>query len=265
MAPPPDFTVQLPVYEGPLDLLLQLIEKRELDITRVSLAAVTDEYLAHLRSLEVVDPARVADFLTVAARLLLIKSRLLLPQERQELEGADDSEDDGEALARALEEYRQFKAVARLLAEYENQGQRAYLREAPPPTFEKRLDPGGLPPDALLKALRRVLAQQARTPEPVDAVVRPLRVTVRQRFVELTARLRAGKPLAFHDVLGAAPTRQEVIATFLALLELVKVGRARVVQPALFAPILVEPVMETLRQVPEDEGEAGPGDVDEDV
>ncbi|HBY92518.1 MAG TPA: hypothetical protein DEP84_00910 [Chloroflexi bacterium] len=259
-----DFTVQLPVYEGPLDLLLHLIEKRELDITQVSLAVVTDDYLAHLHTLEAVDPGRVAEFLVVAARLVLIKSRLLLPREH---EAEDDNEDEGngEALARALAAYRQFKTVARDLSEREGAGLRAYVREAPPPDLERRLDPAGLTVADLFKALRTILDQRAPEPESVDTVVRPLRVTVRQRINELTTRLRAGQALAFDEVLGAEPSRQEVIATFLALLELIKMGRARANQAALFAPIAIEPVMEVLSQLPEAQSDQGAGEVDEEV
>lgn len=262
MSTPADFTVQLPLFEGPLDLLLHLIEKRELDITRVSLAAVTDDYLAYLRTLEAVDPGRVAEFLVIAARLLLIKSRLLLPQEQRE---QDEDEDDGAALARALEAYRQFKRIARALSERESQGLRAYLREAPAPDLEKRLDPGGLTSADLLAALRAVLDQHPPPPQSVDAVVRPLRVSVRQRINELTTRLRTGEVLAFEEVLGAAPDRQDVIATFLALLELIKMGCARARQRELFAPITIEPVMEVLAQLPEEEADQSTGDIDQEV
>lgn len=259
-----DFTVQLPLYEGPLDLLLHLIEKRELDITQVSLATVTDDYLAYLRSLESVDPGRVAEFLVVAARLVLIKSRLLLPEERRE-QGEDEDGGDGEALARALEVYRQFKNVAGALSDRESQGLRAYVREAPAPDLEKRLDPAGLTLADLLKALRAVLDQRAPAAESVDTVVRPLRVTVRQRIIELTMRLRRGQALAFEEVLGEAPSRQAVIATFLALLELIKMGRAHAGQAGLFGPITIEPVMEVLAQLPEAESDESTGEVDDEV
>lgn len=238
-----EFTVQLPFFEGPLDLLLHLIERRELDITKVSLAMVTDEYMAYLAALERVDPGRVADFLVVAARLLLLKSRMLLPQERQEEE---EEEDDGEALARALEAYRQFKQIAELLAEREAAGLRAYVREAPPPDLEPRLSPNGVSVNDLLAALRDILRQKPPPPESVDTVVRPLRVTVRQRIRTLAARLRQGGRFRFEELFAGDVDRQDVIATFLALLETLKLGWARVEQEKPFAPIYIEPIAENV-------------------
>lgn len=239
-----EFIVHLPVFEGPLDLLLHLIERRELDITQVSLAAVTDEYLEYLHQLEEVDPARVASFLVIAARLLVIKSRLLLPSEAPPPD--EDEEDEGEELVRALEVYRQFKQVAALLQEREVAGLRAYVREAPPPDLEPRLVPDGTGLADLLAALRRVLAQVPEEPESVDTVVRPIKVTVRECARRLTERLRQGRPFRFEEMFKGVPTRQEVIATFLALLELIRLQRARVRQPEPFAPIEIEPVLENL-------------------
>ena len=98
------YQVRLSLFEGPLDLLLHLIEREELDITKISLAQVTDQYLAYISQLEELHPETLADFLVVAARLLLIKSQILLPRpEAQPL--AVDEEDPGEALARQLREY----------------------------------------------------------------------------------------------------------------------------------------------------------------
>lgn len=238
-----EFTVQLPVFEGPLDLLLHLIQKRELDITKVSLAAVTDDYLAYLRRLERVDPGRIADFLVIAARLLVIKSRLLLPVDEDT--DADD-EEDGEALARALEAYRQFREVADMLADREAEGLRAYIREAPSPELEPRLDPQGTSLDDLMRALRRVLEERPDEPESVDTVVRPIRVTVRECIENLTSRLRQGTRFNFEELLSEQRSRQEIIGNFLALLELIKMQRATVQQESLFTQIYIEPIPENI-------------------
>lgn len=252
------YTVTLPhfEFEGPLELLLQLIEKKELDITLISLASVTDEFLATLRAHEPRDPDQLADFLVVAARLLLIKSTLLLPGTPQE----GPEEEQGENLAQTLELYRHFKEVATHLAEREAQGLRSFVRQAPIPGLEPRLDPQGLTLNDLFGALRKILQERPPEPESVDEVVRPLRITVRQRINELTARLREGQPLAFGTLLSAEPTRQEVIATFLALLELLKLGWARVRQEGLWGQIELVPILEEL---PHSEGEEGPAEVDE--
>src|SRR5919109_5153241 len=96
-----DYTVRLPVFEGPLDLLLRLIEREELDITAISLAQVADQYLAHVRAMETSDPAALSAFLVIAAKLLLIKSRALLPRPAVP-HNADETLDEGAELARQL-------------------------------------------------------------------------------------------------------------------------------------------------------------------
>jgi segregation and condensation protein A len=132
-------------FEGPLDLLLHLIEHRELDITRVSLAAVADQFLEIISQPGVVELSALADYLVTAAKLILIKSRLLLPQ--PESPTAEGEEDVGEALARQLREYKMFKQAAGFLRERERRGLHAYPRFAPPPRplrIQKRTSPNAM-------------------------------------------------------------------------------------------------------------------------
>src|SRR5438132_6923578 len=118
------YTIRLPDFEGPLDLLLHLIEREELDITRLALAQVTDQYIQYLSAMQRADAEQIAEFLVVAAKLLLIKSRLLLPQEP--VPGEALSEDVAGELTRQLLEYRRYKKVALQMKEREGQGLRAY-------------------------------------------------------------------------------------------------------------------------------------------
>ncbi|RLC70356.1 MAG: chromosome segregation protein ScpA, partial [Chloroflexi bacterium] len=150
------YQVRLPVFEGPLDLLLHLIEREELDITSVSLAQVTDQYLTYLSLMEKPPAEVLADFLVVAAKLLLIKSRALLPQPPGSL--STEEEDVGEDLARQLIEYRRFKRVAESLRRREEAGLRAYLRLAPPPRLARPLDLEDVPLDDLVAAMRQALS-----------------------------------------------------------------------------------------------------------
>ena len=130
------YTVQIPVYEGPLDLLLQLIEHAELDITAVSLAEVTDQYLAHIHAMQV--PAdEISAFLVVAAKLLQIKSEALLPRPPVH-EGGEANL--GEALAQQLRIYKRFKELATWLDGRTELHLRTFLRVAPPPKIESHLD-----------------------------------------------------------------------------------------------------------------------------
>ena len=122
------YQVQLPVFKGPLDLLLHLIEQQELDITTIALAQVTDQYLAYLQYLHEASPDDLTAFLTVAARLLLLKSRALLPRPPQAME---ETEDVGEDLVRQLREYRQFKQIAHYLRERDQDTMHMYPRDLP--------------------------------------------------------------------------------------------------------------------------------------
>src|SRR6185295_15384281 len=127
MTAPNNYTVQLPVYAGPLDLLLQLIERDELDITKVALAQVTDQFLSYLKVLESLNLGDIADFLVIAARLILIKSEALLPRPVVREPGEEDPADE---LARQLIAYKRYKEIALTLREREDAGLRTYLRLA---------------------------------------------------------------------------------------------------------------------------------------
>ncbi len=231
------YRVQLPVFDGPLDLLLHLIEEQKLDITVVALAQVTDQFLAYVRTLDTPDPRVLADFLSVAARLVLIKSRSLLPRPPAPTPDDEDEEDVGEALARQLREYQQFKRAAAVLQVRE--GWQAFTREAPPPELPPGLGLEGVTLDDLVKAFRRALTRLPATPPP-DAPVRPHTITIESKMAQLRERLARG-PLAFHSWLAEARSRYEVIAAFLALLELIKQRAVVARQPSPYADIWLEP------------------------
>lgn len=231
------YTVQLPVYEGPLDLLLDLIERAELDITRVSLAQVTDQYLEYLRLIPSHEIADLASFLIVAARLLQIKSEALLP--RPPLREAGE-EDPGDALARQLIAYKKYKQVAVQLAEREAAGLRTYLRQAPMPAAEPKLDPTGLSATLLQRAMVELLAEIARGPQLND-VVAPAKVRIRDKIRFLVRALREHGRTTFRSMLSEARSRLEIVVSFLAVLELVKRRQVVVQQAELFGEIEVLP------------------------
>ena len=237
MADEAAYTVLLPVYEGPLDLLLDLIERAELDITRVSLAQVTDQYLEYLRLIPAHDLADLASFLVVAARLLQIKSEALLPRPPTREPGEEDPAD---ALARQLIAYKKYKQVAVLLAERELAGLRTYLRRAAPPAAETKLDPTGLSIEMLQRAMLGLLAEMASGPQ-LDEVVAPPKVRIRDKIRMLLSALRAEGRTTFRRMLSSARTRLEIVVSFLAVLELVKRHQVVVQQPELFGDIEVLP------------------------
>lgn len=232
------FPVDLPVYQGPLDLLLQLIERQELDITKVALARVTDQYLAHVRGLEHRDPEDIADFLLIAARLILIKSEALLPRPPERAPG---EEDPGEELARQLILYKKYKDLAELLRHREEEGLHTYLRTAAPPKVEPRLDLSNLAVQDLWKAATHAFSLLTDAPL-VSSVVAPPKVTIRDKIRRVQLILRTEGRARFFELLKEAQTRVEIMVTFLAILELVKQRRVVAVQERIFGDILVEPL-----------------------
>jgi segregation and condensation protein A len=232
------YRVQLPVFEGPLDLLLSLIEREELDITRVSLAQVTDQYLAYLDAIEEVRPEVLADFLVVAAKLILIKSQALLPRPPAIVPEADT--DAGDDLVEQLRLYKQFKAAAGRLRHREDEGLRTYIRLAPPPRVEPRLDMTGIGIADLLAAVREAL-QVAPPPPSVDDVVSQSTVTIQGQMDLIRGRLRSYGRVRFQEILARSAGRIEIAVTFLATLELIKQHEVAVYQEDLFGPIIIEP------------------------
>ena len=229
------YTVTIPVYEGPLDLLLQLIEHAELDITAVSLAQVTDQYLTYIRQMQV--PANeISAFLVVAAKLLQIKSEALLPRPPIREEGEEDL---GEALARQLQIYKRFKELANWLDDREARHLRTYLRIAPPLKIEGRLDLSDVTLADLLTAAKGIFADEAEK-QALGTVISAPRINIRDKFTLIAERLAKNSKATFSSLFGQKPSRLEVVVTFLALLELIKQFRVAAQQASLFSDIEIE-------------------------
>jgi segregation and condensation protein A len=225
-------TVNTPVFEGPLELLLALVEREEVDIFRVSLAKVTDAYLAQVASREIADPREMAEFLWMAARLLLLKSMRLLPgetptDEESELLGWEDE------VRQRLEEYRAYKEIAGELLERAVQESFAF----PPPA--RPVEAGGqeqpLDVEVLVAAFNSVLARIP--PRPV--VVTGRTWTLQEKLELITDRLRHG-PIELVELILESQDRLEAVITFVALLELIRRSTVRVRQKERFGPIHVE-------------------------
>ena len=233
-----EYRVELPVFSGPLDLLLHLIEREELDITAVSLSVVTGQYLAQVRSLRDDQIEGLIDFISVGARLVLIKSRVLLPRPISLPSDDEVEEDPAEALLRQLVAYRRFKNAARWLDDRQRNGLRTYLRVAPPPRLDGQLDLSGVDVQSLTAALERVLARQESKDDSLT-VARSPEITIDGQLDKLRERLGSGRPFLFADALRNPRDRTEVAVTLLALLELIKQREAQAQQDRLFGPIEV--------------------------
>ncbi len=241
------FSVHLSIFEGPLDLLLHLIERRQMEITAISLVAVTDQFLEYVRTWQEEEPpmARLAEFITVGARLLFIKSRSLLPQppREHEVSEVDEAIAEAEELRRHLLEYKLAKEIAKLLREREAAGLMSFPRPGPSLSASEMLSWAppklvGLEVEALAAAFRRVLEERRRSqPEPLPLPV----ARVSDKIAEIEAALAARGRVIFEELLRAASSRLEVVVTFLAVLELWHQGRITVAQEGLFAPILILP------------------------
>jgi segregation and condensation protein A len=230
------YTVQTPVYEGPLGLLLELIEHAELDITTVSLALVTEQYLKHLQQLEETLAEDISAFLVIASRLLQIKSEALLPRPPVREPGEEDV---GALLVEQLKLYKRFKQVALSLLDRETNNLRTYLRIAPPPKIEGKLDLSDITLSSLIEAATDVWTKE-KEKHALGTVITAPKVTIREKIAVISNRLGKAQFTYFKELLGENPSRIEVVVTFLALLELVKRYRVAARQESLFADISIE-------------------------
>ena len=231
-SPGPRLDVKTPVFEGPLELLLALAEREEVDIFEVSLSRVTDAYLAEVAAREVADPQEMAEFLWLAARLLLLKSIRLLPgepptDEETELLGWE------EEVRKRLEEYRAYKEMAAGFMERADQETFSF----PPPV--RAIEAGGqeepLEVGLLIVAFNSVLA---RIP-PRPLVVTGRTWTLEDKLGLIQERLQSG-PVELLELILESEDRLEAVVTFVAVLELLRRSLIRVRQKEQFGPIQIE-------------------------
>jgi len=228
--------VTTPVYEGPLDLLLQLIERAELDITRLALAQVTDQYLEHIHNIQHLEAEEVSAFLVIATKLIQIKSEALLPRPpRREI----GEEDPGEALARQLIAYKRYRAIADLLAKRETAGLRTYLRLAPPPHIVGNVDLSGFGLNDLVTTAQTILYPPDVRPS-LNIIVAPLRISIRDQIKTIVRLLKEHGQATFRSTLGGKRSRLEIVVTFIAMLELIKRHFVHAQQEKLFGDIFIE-------------------------
>lgn len=228
------YQVKLPVFEGPLDLLLHLIRGNQIDIYDIPIARITDEYFQYLTLLHELDLEVAGEFLVMAATLVYIKSRTLLPVEPS-VDGEAVEEDPRTPLVDMLLEYERFRAAAETLAVRED-GQRLFFFRSTP------LD---IPPDGgtlevslfdLLAAFRDVLK---RVDDQGVLTLVPRPVTTAERMVAILDQVGLQGSVSFQALFPQTPDRSLVIATFLALLELLRQGAVRVRQRAPFTEIVI--------------------------
>ncbi len=227
--------ILLPHFEGPLELLLHLIERDDLDITAVSLVAVADQYLDAIKIDGGFDAGALAEFIAIGARLVYLKSRALLPLPPVEPESLEEDAT-GQELVDMLVEYRRFAAVADELQERQETGVRHYARMAPPPPRPEGTGLDGVTMEMMRKIMLQVLK---RTPPSPRGLVPRMRVSLARRVDALRARLRSEGRFSFREAIAECETRTDIIVSFLAILELLKGGECDARQDGLWGEIEV--------------------------
>jgi segregation and condensation protein A len=236
------FAIQLDNFTGPLDLLLHLIKKNEMEITDIPIAEITGQYLAVIDTLQTLNLDMAGEFLLMAATLLHIKSRMLLPQAVDD-GGDEESEEDPRAeLVRRLLEYQKYQDAAVQLEARPQLHRDLFTRSAPAPeTLEEgegEFSPVGL--YDLVQALQQLLGEHA---EPPVHEISAERLTVVDAISHILTTLQGQLSLAFADLFMVQRSRQEVIVTFLALLELVRLRLVRLLQSQRFGTIWITPAV----------------------
>lgn len=229
--------VSLESFEGPLDLLLFLIKRDEIDITDIPIAHITEQFLESIQDLSMLDLDRAGEYLLMAATLMRIKSRLLLPRAPEDDLDEEDEEDPRRELARRILEYREFKRVAELLGDREGEWRRVFRRASSPvPEFE-RSEVGELGIDLLdlVKAFRVILEKASRS-EVFELDAEEYSVDEQMAFLRRECSAQE-EGVAFGLLFSAGWNRALLITTFLALLELMRRGEIRVTQANRFGEI----------------------------
>ncbi len=234
---PDAYSVKLDAFEGPLDLLIHLIKKNEVNIYDIPIALITAQYLEFLDLMQELDLDIAGDFLVMAATLIHIKSRMLLP--RPDPAQEDPEEDPREALVNRLLEHQKFKAAAELLHERETVRSAQWLRpdERVAPLAGEPIEPE-LEVDlfSLLAAFRAVLDRAEHRPK---VMLPPEQVSIEARIAQLLARLSETEACGFEDLFDDVSSRGDLIVTFLALLEMIRMKIVRVFQAGMFGSIRI--------------------------
>jgi segregation and condensation protein A len=241
-SPLKDFTLKLDRvnYEGPLDVLLRLIEERELVITEISVAAVADQFIVFMNAMGQRDPVTMSHFVQVAARLMLLKSRALLPPVAVEASETSEETDEDDLVAQ-LKAYQLYKRAAKVLAQREAMGLRNWPAVPPPVSRPKsrELPLDNVTLDLLARAMQRVVDRLMPVPAS-DVVVSKLPFTVHDCINRINEAVSAQPRVAFTEILFGVDTRQEIVIMLLALLELLKRFAVRVTQDEQFGEIFIE-------------------------
>ena len=233
-----DYKVELEVFEGPLDLLLYLIKKDELDIHDIPIERITSSYMQYIQVMKMLDLNIAGEFLVMASTLMLIKSKMLLPVDDRSEDEEEEEDDPRWDLVRQLVEYKKFKDAAMHLEDLEHQQENVF--SAMGDNFVIEPDPGLALTDVgifdLIAAFNEVLKTVKE--EELDEIVGE-QYTVADKIETIRQTLTERDSVPFRELFSAEPTRGEVVCTFLALLELTRLSQLKIKQNKAFDEIIV--------------------------
>lgn len=232
------FEVKHEKFEGPLELLLELIEKEKLSISEISLARVAEEYIAYVRSLAQIDPEQLAEFLVVASQLMLIKSRSLLPN----LPVSEEEEQSAEELEQRLAEYQKFRERAMLLKKLESTRKPIFVRDAYLAFAPVFFPPPQLVPADLARAFRTFLAALPKAEKLIEEKMKRV-ISLEERMAQIKSLVQSAVERAFSDIVKGSAEKVDIIVSFLAILELIKEKLLDVRQETAFSDIMVKRVI----------------------
>jgi len=227
------YAIKIEKFEGPLDLLLQLIEKEKMNISEISLASITDQYIEHLEKMDNLDPTEMADFLVVAAKLLWIKSKALLPS----IEVAGE---DGSDLTQQLKIYKEFRDASFLIHKMILKRRFTFVREKPLVAGEIFFNP---PAWLTKEKLREILQEILDDLEPIVRLPRGVikgSISIQEKIQEIRDLIAKNLNLSFNSMISKAKNKVEIIVNFLAILELLKQKMVCVIQNKLFGDINIK-------------------------
>ena len=245
-----EMNVKLQVFEGPLDLLLHLIDKNKVDIYDIPIVEITDQYMEYVRAMDNSDLDVMSEFLLKATTLLDIKSRMLLPQEEKEEDG-EEPEDPRAELVQQLLEYKMYKTISYQLRDRQLDASLVFYKEPTIPDevlkYQQPVDLEELMADLTLNKLndifQQVLKRQDNRRDPIRSTfgkIKKEEVSLEQKMEWTIAFAKAHNTFSFRNLLEAAHSKTEVIVTFLCILEMMKAGQINITQEDTFTDIIIE-------------------------
>ena len=232
-----EFNIKLSSFEGPFDLLLHLVEKAQVDISEISIGQITEEFLEAIENIEELDLETTSEFLLVAATLIDIKSRTLLPVRKGNGEEMDNLEDPRQQLIRRLLEYKKYKEVSQVMMDMANNAE--YFHTRAPELIEPQKRPVNISLNQLFTAFQKALDREKLEKKIMTHNIQKEEITIGEQMELVLNNLREKGKLTFSQFLINAPSRYHIVISFLAILELIRLKAITVAQDEIFAEIYI--------------------------